>query len=217
MKNGSYWASDVCLIVDANVAKEFLAKPGAITEWLLGSRGRPRLVAAGKLKDELFKLESVRRVLVQLERAGRLRSIDDAALSRDVKTLTAEGFCQSNDHHVLALARVSGARTLATLDQALSNDFGNAAIISKPRGKVYRDHEMQVVSSLLCKLCSLVLGLRFGAGFESAPAIPAPEPALGSHSCVALYSGSGTFQFRPAILALNALNPRGSGTESPIQ
>jgi len=24
--------------VDANVAKEFLAKPGAITEWLLGSR-----------------------------------------------------------------------------------------------------------------------------------------------------------------------------------
>ena len=74
-----------------------------------------------------------------------------------------------------------------------------------------------VVSSLLCKLCSLVLGLRFGAGFESAPAIPAPEPALGSHPCVALYSGSGTFQFRPAILALNALNPRGSGTESPIQ
>jgi hypothetical protein len=67
------------------------------------------------------------------------------------------------------------------------------------------------------QLCSLVLGLRFGAGFESAPAIPAPEPALGSHSCVALYSGSGTFQFRPAILALNALNPRGSGTESPIQ
>jgi hypothetical protein len=152
MKNGSYWASDVCLIVDANVAKEFLAKPGAITEWLLGSRGRPRLVAAGKLKDELFKLESVRRVLVQLERAGRLRSIDDSALSRDVKTLTAEGFCQSNDHHVLALARVSGARTLATLDQALSNDFGNAAIISKPRGKVYRDHEMH--EHLLCHTTS---------------------------------------------------------------
>jgi len=110
----------------------------------------------------------------------------------------------------------SSPRNLIKYMRAFGEAWPDEAIVQQLVAQIPWGHNV-VVSSLLCKLCSLVLGLRFGAGFESAPAIPAPEPALGSHSCVALYSGSGTFQFRPAILALNALNPRGSGTESPIQ
>ncbi|SPE26752.1 hypothetical protein SBA3_1300008 [Candidatus Sulfopaludibacter sp. SbA3] len=45
----------------------------------------------------------------------------------------------SNDHHVLALAITSGARTLATLDNELAQDFKNKNIIDNPRGSVYRD------------------------------------------------------------------------------
>jgi hypothetical protein len=40
---------------------------------------------------------------------------------------------------VLALAIMTGARTLATFDNALAHDFRNADYISHPRGKIYRD------------------------------------------------------------------------------
>jgi predicted nucleic acid-binding protein len=138
-KRTNCWVSDVCLIVDANAAGEFLAKSSAIRDWLGSSRGEPRLVAAGLLRRELARLSEVRRFLVQLDRAGRLRSADEHRLRREEERLRASSLCGSNDSHVLALAIVTGARTLATFDQALIDDFRNAGIVSGPRGSVYRD------------------------------------------------------------------------------
>jgi len=129
----------VCLIVDANAADQFLARRGAVTDWLLGRQGNPRLVAAGTLKEELGRLAAVRRLLVQLDRTGRLRSADAARLRQEEDRLCASRRCRSNDRHVLALAIVSGARTLATFDNALAQDFKNAGIISRPGGSIYRD------------------------------------------------------------------------------
>jgi hypothetical protein len=129
----------VCLIVDANVAGRFLAQPGAIVDWLFGDRGIPRLVAAGKLREELAVLTEVRRLLVTLERAGRLRSADPHRLQTEEARLRIANRCVSNDHHVLALALVTGARTLATDDGALARDFKNVHLIAAPRGKIYRD------------------------------------------------------------------------------
>jgi predicted nucleic acid-binding protein len=129
----------VCLIVDADASDEFLAKPGAVRDWLLDGRKSPRLVAAGKLREELARAGDVRRLLTQLERAGRLRPADAAELRREEDRLRADGRCRSNDRHVLALAVVSGARTLATFDNDLARDFRNAEIICRPRGSVYRN------------------------------------------------------------------------------
>jgi predicted nucleic acid-binding protein len=129
----------VCLIVDANVAKEFLCQPGPVTAWLSGSKGSPRLVAAGKLRKELALIAPVRRVLVELERDGKLRGADPMRLQSEERRLQTTGHCQSNDRHILALAIVSGARTLATLDALLQRDFKNRTIIDKPRGKIYSD------------------------------------------------------------------------------
>ena len=111
----------------------------AILDWLFGERGAPRLVAAGKLREELAKNESVRRQLVALDRAGRLRSIDAERVRQEEQRLRAAAACLSNDPHVLALAIVSGARTLATNDNALAADFKNKLIIDQPRGSIYRD------------------------------------------------------------------------------
>jgi predicted nucleic acid-binding protein len=129
----------VCLIVDADAANEFLAKSGAVASWLLGKKGNPRLVVAGTLKEELVRLGAVRRLLRELERAGRLRSAGADNLRREQDRLRADERCKSNDHHVLALAIVSGAHTLATFDNALADDFRNADIINRPRGSIYRD------------------------------------------------------------------------------
>jgi predicted nucleic acid-binding protein len=129
----------VCLIVDASAAAEFLAKPSAILKWLLGKAGNPRLVAAGKLRRELAKIAEVQHILVSLDRAGRLRSADEGDLRLQEGHFKADDRCRSNDTHVLALAVVSGARTLATFDRALSDDFKDQTIINHPGGKVYRD------------------------------------------------------------------------------
>ncbi len=44
----------------------------------------------------------------------------------------------SNDAHVIALARVSGARILFCRDTALEKDFRNPSVINNPRGKIYK-------------------------------------------------------------------------------
>jgi hypothetical protein len=139
----------VCLIVDANVAGLFLARSSAIRKWLGGRNGDPRLVAAGKLKSELAKIQEVRVYLVELERAGRLRSsFGEEALHQKENLLQKRGICLSNDLHVLALALVSGSRTIATMDGALAKDFRNKAIVQNPRGSVYRNPDRH--GHLLC-------------------------------------------------------------------
>jgi len=127
--------------VDANAAGVFLGNPGPLRDWLLGESGNPRLVAAGALKEELAMLSHVRRLLAELNRAGRLRSADANRLRQKEERLRAEQRIESNDSHVLALTIVSGARTLATFDNALSRDFRNAEFINRPRGNIYRDPE----------------------------------------------------------------------------
>jgi predicted nucleic acid-binding protein len=142
----------VCLIVDANVGPKFLLESSAIIDWLFGDRGAPRLVAAGKLREELAANRGVSRQLVQLDRAGRLRSADPKKLEDEERRLRIASIFRSNDPHVLALAIVSGARTLATGDNALADDFKNKRIIDAPRGKVYRDPEAH--RHLLCHTSS---------------------------------------------------------------
>ena len=129
----------MCLIVDTNAARQFLARPGPLRNWLLGEKGHPRLVAAGALREELVRIDDIRRLLTALDRAGRLRSADPERLLREEARLRADGRCRSNDSHVLALAIVSGARTRATFDNALAHDFRNSDLISRPRGNIYRD------------------------------------------------------------------------------
>jgi hypothetical protein len=148
----------VCLIVDANVAPRFLVQSSAVIDWLFGERGAPRLVAAGKLREELAKNDGVRRQLVQLDRAGRLRSADPEWLQREERRLRAVGVCVSNDLHVLALAIVTGARTLATDDNALAADFKNKRIMDGPRGKIYRDPARH--GPLLCHTSSCGIATR---------------------------------------------------------
>ena len=61
----------------------------------------------------------------------------DDALDAAEKEIRREGICRSNDEHVLALARVSGARLLFTNDRALQQDFRDREIIGGTRGRVY--------------------------------------------------------------------------------
>ena len=131
----------MCAIVDANVRDEVFG--GASSEagkffldWLRRPNGG-LLALGGKLRQELSGLENFRRIYDLLRLNGRIVDIDDSVVDAETAVLEARRICRSNDAHVLALARVSGARLLYTNDQSLQDDFGDPRIVANPRGRVY--------------------------------------------------------------------------------
>jgi hypothetical protein len=133
---------------------------GLASEQAAASRGWWRAVYSEKSLRGFRKCGAL---LIQLDRAGRLRSADEIRLRQEERRLRASGICRSNDSHVLALAIVSGARTLATFDQALTDDFRDAEIVNGPRGSVYRD---PVTHAHLLKYTPTSCGVRASAHFR---------------------------------------------------
>jgi hypothetical protein len=131
----------VCAIVDNNVRHEVFGGQDTQTpagkyflDWLDSSRGA--LVIGGGLRRELG---DYRRFEVWFETAvqfGRARQVDDARVESETNHLLSQSI-RSDDEHVLALARVSGARLLFTNDRDLQRDFQNPEIVGGTRGRIY--------------------------------------------------------------------------------
>ena len=133
----------MCLIVDANVAARVFGEADdpeiqPVRDWLFSSKQRSKLVIGGKLRAELLQIERVRQAVFQLGRAGRIRDIDDQEVDAEAATVEAGGLLQSNDSHVIALARTSGSRLLCSEDHALHDDFKNKKLVD-PKGKIYQN------------------------------------------------------------------------------
>ncbi len=130
----------MCAIVDANAASDVFGQDRTAAgrgffNWL--ATGDGILVVGGKLLRELERTKC-REWLPQAERAGRLIRADDNDVDQRTRYLRENETCKStDDHHVVALAQVSGARLLYTNDAALQKDFKNPSLIKKPRGKVF--------------------------------------------------------------------------------
>ena len=132
----------MCAIIDNNVRHEVFGEPSVQTaagkffvEWV--NSGRGKLVVGGRLHAELAGYGNFNQWFRQALRLGNAISVPEAAVNAETAALESRRICKSNDTHVLALARVSGARLLFTNDQALQEDFGNRDIIQEPRGRVY--------------------------------------------------------------------------------
>ena len=132
----------MCIIVDANKLGGFLAESpqeeaAPIRRWLDRRTGAGILIysTGGKFADELGY--HAKRKLEDYYRAGRAQLVPASRFAKDEAELKASGELRSDDPHVLALARESGARLLYTGDNELITDFTNSRIIHKPRGKVY--------------------------------------------------------------------------------
>lgn len=134
----------MCAIVDANVVGELWDTSSSeagqgFRGWIEGPNGR--LVVGGKLRQELGSYEATR-FLRELDLAGKLTSVDDQHVNRLAASLKRRpsshpGSCRSDDHHVIALAQISGARLLFSNDRALHQDFKNTSLIDQPPGTVY--------------------------------------------------------------------------------
>ena len=134
----------MCAIVDANARDQVFGDAQSeagkfFLDWLLKPKGGT-LVLGGKLRSELSdggRNRNFMRVYGQLRLDGRVKDIPDGDVETETAALEAVRICRSDDAHVLALARLSGARLLYTNDQDLQDDFNNPQIVNDPRGRVY--------------------------------------------------------------------------------
>ena len=136
----------MCAIVDANVGHEVFAEESQseagryFYDWLLKRNGGI-LVVGGDVLRELEPSADFQRAFGERLQAGRARRIPDDIVDAETEALRSQGVCRSNDEHVLALARVSGARLLFTNDRALQDDFRDRSIVGGTRGRVYTTRE----------------------------------------------------------------------------
>jgi hypothetical protein len=130
----------MCLILDINIvhlvfpqpARDYMPIHKAITD------RRARLVYGGHLLREYKQMGKFLHLLYRLDQQGTARKVNDNTVDLETQNLVGSGLCVSNDLHIIALARISGARLLCTDDGNLKKDFKNPALVSNPRGKIYQ-------------------------------------------------------------------------------
>jgi hypothetical protein len=129
------------LIVDANAYSLVLGatEPNDFTPvWNALRTRRAIAVYGGKLAVEYARVGRLAKLLVELDRQGIFRQAPLPEIEKAQKAVIREGQCRSNDHHIIALARVSGVRLLCSADAKLGGDFRNGSILH-PRGSVYKN------------------------------------------------------------------------------
>jgi hypothetical protein len=146
----------MCLIVDANVAARVFAVPynddfRPIWEWIENRGGK--IVYGGQNKVELERIVVVRKRLFGLWKAGRAIPVPAERVSAEQRPVNASGRCRSDDPHVIALARASGARVLCTEDGNLEKDFKDLQLVPRPRGAIYKrkSHRRLLKHNAICE------------------------------------------------------------------
>lgn len=147
----------MCLIVDVNVAPNvFLTKDDLdfkyVHERVFAKTGvKVSLVYGGNLLDEYRHNAEILALLLALDRASKARKVADTDVNAECVALEKADLCQSNDHHIIALARVGNVRLLCSRDQALTNDFTCKHLLDNPRGKVYKHDTHRALLRAACK------------------------------------------------------------------
>lgn len=132
----------MCAILDNNVRHEVFGDRDTQTpagkyflDWV--ERYPGRLVIGGELRRELSEYARFLTWMRTATRRNVIRNIDDKRVNDETRILQEQCVCRSNDAHVLALARVSGARLLFTNDVKLQGDFKNSHIVGGTTGRIY--------------------------------------------------------------------------------
>ncbi|MDD9860640.1 MAG: PIN domain-containing protein [Nitrospira sp.] len=172
----------MCAILDANVVYTVFGSRSStecpqiglqLLDWL--NSGKGRLVTGGKAKEELYYNGNFQRWVRQKSRAGGRIVVYEEKMSRkemlsalvveygdteieaEIRWIKKQKLPKkmkpkSNDLHVIALARISGARLLYSDDKKLRKDFKNKHLVNSPRGKVYSKEDHQhLLDQNLCR------------------------------------------------------------------
>ena len=141
----------MCTIIDANVRDQVFGerRPSAgefFFNYLNSDKRGAKLVVGGRLLDELSNSKAFNTWLQTALRFGRAQRFPNEEVETATKELQEQQTCTSDDEHVIALAKVSGARLLYTNDRDLQRDFKNRQIMGGVRGTVYSTIHTENVS-----------------------------------------------------------------------
>ncbi len=136
----------MCVILDASArdnvfGKERTAAGKQFFDWL--ETRRALLVIGGKLTDELASSRAFEKWAETAVSDGRVRVFRQSEVDTETRTLSEDWSGKSNDQHVIALARISGARILYANDGSLCDDFKDPTLVSGGRGRIYPVGESQ--------------------------------------------------------------------------
>jgi predicted nucleic acid-binding protein len=130
----------MCIIVDANVASDFIKESDDAKPVLdLVIEDRLKIVCDHRLSKE-WGNSRLKKLTIQFIQAGRLFVYTQEQMAIEAEKLKKLSF-KSDDPHILALARVSGARVLYSKDKKLHEDFKDSKLIHSPRGRVYQNQK----------------------------------------------------------------------------
>lgn len=132
------------IIVDNDNIVKLLFNPGVKFSTLHNllfnnKKHKAILVYGGELRREYFRSNKVKKMIAQLERAGKAIYIKDDLVDSITEKLLKDNLCVSNDQHIVALSKISRVKLLCTNDSKLEMDFTNAKLLKKPRGKIYKN------------------------------------------------------------------------------
>ena len=129
----------MCAILDASARDDVFgtARTVAGTHFFEGlETGRARLVLGGQLTEELASSDPFARWAEVAISDGRVKTVREDVIESEVRVLADNWPGRSNDQHVIALARISGARILYAHDSNLGDDFRDPALVPNPRGRL---------------------------------------------------------------------------------
>lgn len=105
----------------------------------LFSKSLTMVLGGSKLNQEYRRhIKFCTNILAELDRQGLITYLDADEVDDEERRIY-EIEHRSDDEHILALARLSGARILYSHDENLHKDFKNTEIVPKPRGRVYKN------------------------------------------------------------------------------
>lgn len=148
----------MCAIVDTDrwhhVFPTSGGSPDPLRAWL--SRRAGFLALGGKLLGEITGHSQRERLVQALIGSGQIREYSAQAVCEEERRVRQQNLCRSNDTHVIALARVSGARLLYSGDHDLCKDFKDRRILRGEKlypqqpGQRLREHRQRVLRAHRC-------------------------------------------------------------------
>ena len=121
----------MCIIVDANRIGGLLGDPpdgdsAPVRGWIESGRGRIVYSTGGQFANEIGDKAKVK--FLEYVRAGNAKLVPHRDFAEIEKRLRSDRRLRSNDPHIIALARASGARLLFSGDRNLIQDFTSSQI-----------------------------------------------------------------------------------------
>ena len=130
----------MCAILDADCLHEVFGsgdRPETGRKFYDWLEKHGKLVVGGQLRKEFGRNKKFSQWQRQAILPRSVTDINDHIVNERAEHLKNEGSCESNDAHIIALARISNAQLLYSNDGELDSDFQNSDLINNPRGKIY--------------------------------------------------------------------------------